>query len=90
MGQRRDQRTGPRLGVADDDERSTAVTVVQTVAEAAGEDPRDLPPLGERVDPDALCNLLSDPASDVRVEFQYADHRVLVGPDGEVSATPRA
>jgi len=63
---------------------SPVVAVVERVAAADGVDPTDLPPLDDRVDADALDQLLTDAAADVTVEFEYAGYTVVARSGGAV------
>lgn len=60
--------------------------VVDAVADATGVDPLDLPPLYERVDPDALDALFRDAggASVASVRFEFSGCEVLVRGSGQV------
>lgn len=65
-----------------------SMTVVDAVAEGAGEDPSSLPPLYECIDPDALETLFS-PRRDTGItsgsaSFEFAGHPVEVHASGEV------
>ncbi|WP_324760581.1 HalOD1 output domain-containing protein [Haloarcula sp. GH36] len=62
---------------------STSEAVVQAVAEAAGTDPTELPPLYDQVDPDALEKLFRNPSNGV-VAFDYHGYTVVVRSDGTV------
>ncbi|MFB6139006.1 MAG: HalOD1 output domain-containing protein [Halosimplex sp.] len=64
------------------DEASIA-EIVSAVADDAGVDPVELPPLGETVDPDALVDLLAADSA-VAVSFEYVGRRVEIGSDREV------
>lgn len=57
--------------------------VVERVADSSDSDPLELPPLFERVEPDALEAFVRGTADGV-VEFQYAGHAVTVDCRGEV------
>lgn len=66
--------------------------VVETVAATKGEDPLDLEPLYEVIDPDALDALYRQDGigrlkSPDRIEFTYAGCEVVVGWDGSITAT---
>ena len=70
-------------------------TVVLAVAEATGEDPMELPPLYDTVDPDALNNLFEDRIDGAErlggnFEFAYAGCDVTVRADGSVNVVPTA
>ncbi|MFD1647812.1 HalOD1 output domain-containing protein [Haloarchaeobius litoreus] len=67
-----------------------AVAVIQTLADATGEEPTELESLFDHIDPDALNTLLlssngSGPVT--TVSFTVADRRVKVGCDGFVVVT---
>ena len=73
------------------EEGTVSEEVVSAVAEATGNDPLDLEPLYEVIDPDALDALyrrdgLGLPRSPNRVEFTYAGCEVVVDWDGSVTA----
>lgn len=70
---------------------SISTTIVEAVAEEAGVDPTALPPLYERVDPDALDTLF-EPASGGfsrtrKLQFTYWGYVVTVGFNGEPTIT---
>lgn len=63
--------------------------VVEALAEAAGVDSVDLPPLYDAVDPDALDSLFAprpdgSPRVGCRVSFRFDGYQVTVHRDGEV------
>ena len=65
-------------------------TVVLAVADATGDDPMELPPLYDTVDPDALNRLFEDRTDGTErlggsFEFAYADCDVTVRADGTVN-----
>ncbi len=72
---------GPSAGIT--------VGVVLTAAEAFDVDPTDLPTLNDRVDPDAIDELVvdADPPDGVRlgVAVSFPDGTVIVGDDGRMS-----
>lgn len=72
----------------DSTDEPIVVDVVETVSAATGRDPLDLPPLGTRVDPEALNALFdeagSDPDAGTSVSFRYAGRAVTVSATGEV------
>lgn len=66
-------------------------TVIETVADAEGVDPLELPPLYSVVDPDALETLFQ-PRTELqdttaRVVFTYHGHEVTVTAGGTVEVT---
>lgn len=69
-------------------DRSPAEVIIDALAEAAGVDPLELPPLYEFVDGDALDSLFEehDGASDANalLSFQIANWNVFVRADGRV------
>ncbi|NHN48423.1 hypothetical protein G9464_12580 [Halostella sp. JP-L12] len=70
-------------------------TVLFAVAEAIGDDPLELPPLYDAIDPDALNKLFDSSAfgaerGDGTVEFAYAGCDVSVRADGRVTVVPGA
>lgn len=72
---------------------SIAMTVIQEVAEAEGVGPRELPPLQESIDADALERLFSRTSTDdepavIEVTFRYCGYTVSVTSDGAVEVVP--
>ena len=70
-------------------------TVVLAVAEATGDDPMELPPLYDTIDPDALNKLFGDRIDGAErlggsFEFSYAGCEVTVRADGTVDVVPAA
>lgn len=64
-------------------DRPTLVAVVETIAEAEGVDPLQLPPLYRAIDPAILEMLVEEQHNGIRhVEFEYLDYRILVADDG--------
>jgi len=69
-----------------------SVQIVEAVAETAGVDPLELPPLYETIDPEAIDTLIADSEAsrstspDV-IKFAYADHTVTVYGDQTVEVT---
>ncbi len=57
--------------------------IVERVAERAGLDPLELPPLYQAVDPDAL-NVLVETIEHGSITFEYVDEEVTVYGDGTV------
>lgn len=55
-------------------ESSTAIEIVDRVAEMEEQDPLDLPPLYDTVDPDALDCL----AESSKVQFEYIGYNITV------------
>jgi hypothetical protein len=68
-------------------DRAPSDAVLDALATATGVDPLDLPPLYERIDPDALDRLFrraEDDDADLLVEFGVDDWNVFVRGDGRV------
>ena len=62
---------------------SFVVELVEFVAEATDEEPTDLPPLSDAVDPEAVQRLLaSDDSESATVRFHYADCEIVVTGSG--------
>ncbi len=66
-----------------------SVQIVEAVAESAGVDPLELPPLYETIDPEAIDALVADSeagqsSSPDVIEFAYADYAVTVYGDQTV------
>lgn len=63
-----------------------STVVVESIADAENVDAADLPPLYERIDPDALDDFVAEGGDDPRrVEFGFAGYEVTVEGDGTVS-----
>ena len=71
------------------DETTLVVAVVSAVADAAGTDPLELPPLGDVIDPEALNDLVGSGGGSglESVTFEYAGYTVWVTGDGDVRVT---
>lgn len=69
--------------------QSLTVKIVEAIADRAGVDETDLPPLHDVIDPDALEALFipaSPNANDAaQIRFQYYGYRVTVSADGSVT-----
>jgi len=69
-----------------------SIQIVEAVAETAGVDPLELPPLYETIDPEAIDALIADleagqsTSADI-IKFAYADHMVTVHSDQTVEVT---
>lgn len=68
----------------DGEMRTASTDVVQTVAESTNNDPVDLPPLYETIDPDALDSILEETV-DGWVSFTYAGVEVTATSEGGVA-----
>ena len=82
-------KTTPGAGVSSAEAESLVPDIVAAVSAERGVDPVDLPPLYERVDPDALDALFaSTPVREGNlsgsVSFEYASCTVEVSADGAV------
>ncbi|GAB3674914.1 HalOD1 output domain-containing protein [Halopiger thermotolerans] len=67
---------------------SLVVAIVEAVATVTGDDPIDMPPLFDTVNPEALSELVApSPPRDqyVEVTFEYQGCRVTVSSDGDMT-----
>lgn len=83
--------TGMHQGATE--RESVSEGIVTTVAEAADVEPRDLPPLYDAIDPDALDEVVRPTVtpgggSSITVAFTYAGYSVTIC-EGEISLTER-
>lgn len=70
--------------------KSPLVTVTEVAADALKRPQKELPPISDVVDPDALNRFISSmntQPGDVTVVFKYAELKVIVHSDGIVYAT---
>lgn len=64
---------------------SFVVELVTFVAEATGDDPMEMPPLGEAIDPEAVQRVLeADDDGSTKIRFRYADCEIVVTGAGEM------
>lgn len=81
-----------RDGAPRADEKPISTRIIRVVANRAGEDAIDLPPLFESVEPDALDGLFRPMAGGIprdggEVSFSYAGYRVTVSLNRTVDIT---
>lgn len=69
----------------DDDSDRPSMRIVRFVAECRDVDPTELPPLGHRIDPDALDTVLESLEDDEYVRFEYDGRLLYVWGDGEIT-----
>ncbi|WP_083898767.1 HalOD1 output domain-containing protein [Natronococcus jeotgali] len=67
-------------------ETTPVVAVVSAVADAAGTDPLELPPLGNAINPEALNDLVGAERSPglESISFEYAGYDVVVSGAGDI------
>lgn len=65
---------------------SPSVRIVYSVAEQTNTDPRELPPLYDTIDTDALNRLLTT-LDDAQIQFEYAGQVVTVQGTGAIHVT---
>lgn len=71
-----------------DDDDAASDRVVRTVAALTDDDPVDLPPLYEVIDPEALDALVDDSAAEeCEIAFEYAETEVYFSPGGDLHVT---
>lgn len=83
MNSRKTRRSPPTTMQTIETTRPIWMEVVETVADEAGADPADLPPLYETIDPEGLAGLPTARGS--RLEFTYCGYEVTVRPDSSVT-----
>lgn len=67
------------------DDSSASDRVIRSVAALIDDDPVDLPPLYEAIDPEALDVLVDDSADDqCEISFKYAETEVYFSPNGDL------
>jgi len=66
------------------DGEALSVTVCDLVSRATDTSIRDLPPLANAIDPDALDAVFDGRSTDGSVAFQYADHDLVVRSNGTI------
>ncbi|MDG5762002.1 hypothetical protein QA600_22050 [Natronococcus sp. A-GB1] len=71
-------------------EMTPVVAVVSAVADAAGTDPLELPPLSKAINPEALNDLVGAERSSglESVSFAYAGYDVVVSGTGDIEVAP--
>ncbi|MFB6080292.1 MAG: HalOD1 output domain-containing protein [Haloferacaceae archaeon] len=69
-------------------EGALTTAIAEAVSAASGTPIRELPPLYDAIDPDALSALFSGRRTSGRVEFRYAGHVVAVTADRTVDVSP--
>ncbi|MDG5821424.1 HalOD1 output domain-containing protein [Natronococcus sp. A-GB7] len=71
-------------------EMTPVVAVVSAVADAAGTDPFELPPLSNAINPEALNDLIGTGQSSglESVSFEYVGYDIVVSGTGDIQVTP--
>lgn len=93
-GDRELETVGERISVRYDIDRSElpSTTVVMAIADAMGVEPDALPPLYDRIEPDALDDIFltaKRAACDVLVAFSFDRCEVTVESNGVITVEPR-
>lgn len=83
-------RAGSEDATAPEIRTCPSVAIVEQIADESGVSPLELPPLNDTIDADALYQLLGDTDESASntwptVVFTYANHRVCVTADGQVT-----
>lgn len=69
-------------------QESPSLLVIRTVAVTKNQEPTDLPPLNQVIDPDALDAIIAS-MGDGEVSFSYAGYKVSVSSSLGVSIEPK-
>lgn len=73
---------------------SVQAAVIDTIAAVTNQEPTEMEPLAEFIDPDSLDSLFAPTPSTPRnrgtVRFQYQDCMVVVSAEGSVTVTPHS
>lgn len=75
---------GGTVTIESDADRAS-MRIVRFVADRRDVDPTELPPLGRRIDPDALDTVVDSLADDEYVRFEYDGVLLYVWGDGEIT-----
>ncbi len=60
--------------------------IIRKIAAVTGEEPTELPPIYDTIDPEALDKIVNSVASeDFEIEFVYGDYRVMIDETGVVT-----
>lgn len=85
------QNTGTSSAPKQNSNRETTpiIAVVSAVADAAGTDPLELPPLSNAINPEAVNDLVDCRQSSglESISFEYAEYDVVVSGTGDIQVT---
>lgn len=82
-----DGRSEPTIRVVRDADDAIATDIAVAIADAKGQDPMDIQPLGNVVDCEALNALVSTADESLSISFSYESFDVFVTSDGRVEVT---
>lgn len=72
--------------------KEIAVVIMETVSDALGKPPEELPPLSDAITPETLeavdTIVANSPAADITVSFTYAEMHVIVRSENTVFVQP--
>ena len=68
---------------------SVSTTIVARLAERSAEDPTDLPPLADTIDPGVLEQVVQSGDGSVSIDFSYLEYDVTVSGDGTIQVDGR-
>ncbi|AEH37155.1 HalOD1 output domain-containing protein [Halopiger xanaduensis] len=72
-------------------DQSTSAIVIQTITELTGQEPDELEPLWDSVDPEALDSFVAraeETETPCRLAFEYQGYTVKIDADGELRIAP--
>ena len=87
----RDERRSDEHRYEWSDDTALSIAAIEAVASVSGRDPREIEPMYEHVDPDALDALFGagrERTAGGTVSFPIADHLVVAHSDGEIVVYP--
>ncbi|WP_247730693.1 HalOD1 output domain-containing protein [Halovivax limisalsi] len=71
-----------------DSSEGSVLSIVSRVADEAGVEPTDLPPLYDAIDPEALSRLAESASGPLTVRFEFAGYEIRIDEAGDVELSP--
>lgn len=78
----------PLVQTTADDGEDFSVAVCDLLSRATDRSVRELPPLANAIDPDALDAVFAGKSTEGSVSFQYAGHDLVVRSNGDIEVYP--